>query len=140
MEPTLLNAERFVYDAAYYRSPPKHGGDVVIMHYRYSLFIKRIAAVEGDTIEGKEQRILLNGQPLSEPFIRLKFSISDDPDKYTFGPVTVASGKYFVLGDNLDVSLDSRTPRFGLVDENANVGKALYSYQFSGTPLSRRLD
>jgi signal peptidase I len=137
MEPTLVNRERFVYDAAYYRSRPKRRGDVVIMH---SLFIKRIAAVGGDTIEGKQQQILLNGQPLSEPFIRQKSSISDDPDQFTFGPVTVASGKYFVLGDNLDMSLDSRTPSFGLVDENAIVGKALYSYQFTGTPLSRRLD
>jgi hypothetical protein len=44
------------------------------------------------------------------------------------------------LGDNLDMSLDSRTPSFGLVDENSIVGKALYSYQFTNTPLSRRLD
>lgn len=35
---------------------------------------------------------------------------------------------------------DSRTPSFGLVDENSIVGKALYSYQFTNTPLSRRRD
>jgi Signal peptidase, peptidase S26 len=59
---------------------------------------------------------------------------------FAFGLVTVAKGKYFVRGDKLDMSLDSRTPSFGLVDEDAIVGKALYSYQFTGTQLSRRLD
>ena len=139
MQPMLVNREHFVYDTAYYRSRPKRRGDIIIFHHRDSLFIKRIAAIGGDTIEGKQKRILLNGQPLSEPFISQESS-SDDQVAYTFPRVTVAPGRYFVLGDNLDMSLDSRTPSFGLVDENAIVGKALYSYQFTGTPLSRRLD
>jgi signal peptidase I len=139
MEPTLSNRERLVYDTDCYRSHPKSRGDIIIFHHADSLFIKRITAIGGDAIEGNHQRILLNGQPLGDPFISDKFS-SKDPDRYTFGPVTVPRGKYFVLGDNPDMSLDSRTPTFGLVDENAIVGKALYSYQFINTPLSRRLD
>lgn len=129
MLPTLANKERFVYDTSYYRSQPKRRGDIVVLQHRDSLFIKRIAAVGGEKIEGNGQKILLNGQPLND------ISATD-----TFGPVTVLSGKYFVLGDNLDMSLDSRTPSFGLVDENSIVGKALYSYQFTNVPLSRRLD
>lgn len=140
MQPTLLNQERLVYDTVYYHSQPKRRGDVVLFRHRDSLFIKRIAAIGGDTIEGKEQHILLNGQPLSETVIGQRRPPSDTPASHTFGPVTVASGKYFVLGDNLNMSLDSRVDSFGLVEENAIVGKALYSYQLTGTPLSRRLD
>lgn len=140
MEPTLVNRERFIYDTAYYRSRPRRRGDVVILHYRDSLFIKRIAAVGGDTIEGRQQQILLNGQPLSASLISRKFPMGDVSEMPTFASVTVESGKYFVLGDNLDLSFDSRAPSFGLVDEKAIVGKALYSYQFTGTQLSRRLD
>ena len=128
MKPTLANGERFVYDMAYSRSQTKRRGDVVIFHHQDSLFIKRITGIPGDTIEGKQQQIFLNGHPVSE--------LSSN----AFPPVTVTAGKYFVLGDNLDMSNDSRIPGFGLVDENAIVGKALYSYQFTGTPLSRRLD
>lgn len=129
MQPTLANKARFPYDMAYYRLPQKRRGDVVVFHYRDSLFIKRIAAGGGDTIEGNGQQILLSGQPLNHTSAT-----------QSFGPVTFLSGKYFVLGDNLDMSLDSRTPSFGLVDENSIVGKALYSYQFTNTPLSRKLD
>jgi signal peptidase I len=129
MDPTLTNRQRFVYDTACYRSQPKRRGDIVVFHHRDSLFIKRIAGIGGDTIEGSEDQILVNSQPMRR-----------NSDARSFGPVTVAQGKYFVLGDNLDLSLDSRTPSFGLVDENAIVGKALYSYQFAGTRLSRRLD
>lgn len=129
MDPTLANRQRFVYDTACYRSQPKRRGDIVVFHYRDSLFIKRIAGVGGDTLEGREEQILVNGQPMP-----------GNSDSSSFGPVTVAKGKYFVLGDNLDMSLDSRTPSFGLVDEDAIVGKALYSYQFTGTQLSQRLD
>jgi len=137
MAPTLLDKDRFVYDTAYYRSQPEHRGDVVIMRRRDSLFIKRIAAIGGDTIEGKQEQILLNGQPLREP-IWHKLPTRPYPSLDTFGPVTVPAGKYFVLGDNLDMSYDSRS--FGLVDASAIVGKALYYYQFMSTPLSRRLD
>jgi signal peptidase I len=134
MEPTLANRQRFVYDTDCYRSQPKGKGDIIVFHHRDfhdrdSLFIKRIVGVEGDTIEGIEGQILLNGQPMPA-----------NSDAMSFGPVSVAKGKYFVLGDNLAMSLDSRTPNFGLVDENAIVGKALYSYQFTGMQLSRRLD
>lgn len=129
MEPTLLNGEHIVYDTAYYWSQPKHRGDIIVFHHRDSLFMKRIVALGGDTIEGNEQQILLNGQSLRE-----------NSDNRRFGPLTVAPGSYFVLGDNLSMSFDSRESSFGMVDDKAIVGKALYVYQLTGRPLSRRLD
>lgn len=138
MQPTLADRERFVYDTAYYRSQPKRRGDIVIFHQQDSLLIKRIAAIAGDTIGGKQQQILLNGQPLNEPFLGPTPPANDNPAGRSFAPVTVRSGQYFVLGDNLDMSFDSRS--FGLVDESSIVGKALYSYRLTGTPLCRRLD
>jgi hypothetical protein len=77
MQPTLANKARFPYHTAYYRLQPKRRGDVVVCHYRDSLFIKRIAAGGGDTIEGNGQQILLSGQPLNHTSAT-----------QSFGPVT----------------------------------------------------
>ena len=133
MEPTLPANERFVYDKTY-RSQPIVRGDIVILQRRDSLIIKRVVAIGGDTIEGNQQQMLLNGQPVSKPVVQHKSA--DD----IFGPVTIPAEKYFVIGDNPDVSLDSRMPSFGLVDANEIVGKAIYSYRFSRSPYSRRLN
>jgi signal peptidase I len=140
MEPTIMRGERFVSDMSYYRRAPERRGDLVVVSRQDLLTVKRIAAVGGDTIQGKDQQVFLNGQLQTEPFVQHKFPVGRDPQLDTFGPVVVPSGKYFVMGDNRDISLDSRTPDFGLVDTMSIVGKPLYAYHFSGQPLSRELN
>lgn len=102
--------------------------------------VKRIVAVAGDIIEAKQQQILLNRRLQLEPFVQPAYPRGGEPWMDTFGPLTIPTGQYFVLGDNRDISLDSRRPDFGFLDEHAIVDKPFYSYHFSGTPLSRRLD
>ena len=152
MEPTISRDERIVADVYYYREHPERRGDVVIVRSRSDdsadssnrgrdlLVVKRIVAIGGDRIEGKDQQIFLNGQIQNESFVQHKFPLGRDPQLDTFGPVVIPTGKYFVMGDSRDISLDSRTPSFGLVDAQSIVGRALYVYQFHGHPLSRELN
>ena len=92
-------------------------GDIVICHYPdrgWTNFVKRVIALEGDTVEIKDKVTYLNGEPLDEPFVVY-------PDKADFGPVTVPEGKVFVMGDNRANSSDSRY--VGALDENMIVGR-----------------
>lgn len=99
MEPLLMKDERFVYDWKYYASHPKMRGDVVILGRKDSLIVKRIVAIGGDMIQGRERSILLNSSMLDEPYLYHKYPVGSDPATDTFGPITLPPGKYFVMGE-----------------------------------------
>ncbi len=130
MERTIQRGDRIVADIWYYKSRSPERGDVIIFNNKGSFIIKRVIAVPGDTIVGRAQSIVLNGQTLDEPFVEHRGS-SFQAWMNTFGPVTVLSDKYFVMGDNRDISLDSRSPEIGLVDRRSIVGKTLYVFSSS---------
>ena len=74
---------------------------------------------------------MLNGTLINESYVEHFQSQTASEDSsndwlQSFGPTTVPTGKYFVMGDNRDVSLDSRSPDFGLVDGSAIFGRVLY--------------
>ena len=55
--------------------------------------IKRIVAVEGDTVFVKGGKLFVNNEAVDEPFINEK-------PNYEYGPITVGEGEVLVLGDN----------------------------------------
>lgn len=63
--------------------------------------VKRIVGMPGETIEGKDGHIVINGRPLDEPYL------DANVQSKTFGPVTVPANSYFMLGDNRQSSNDS---------------------------------
>lgn len=129
MEPTLFDHDYLIVDKHYYRHSVVQRNDLVEFLRNDSLWMKRVIAISGDTIEGRDGRVLLNGQALDEPFIK-RSGGPDDPTLATFGPVSVPPGKYFVMGDNRDFSFDSRS--FGVVDGKAITAKPLYVYRTRG--------
>ncbi|MCW2699167.1 MAG: lepB [Blastococcus sp.] len=69
-------------------------------------FVKRVIATEGQTVEccDADGRVLVDGQPLEEPYI-----FEDTPiDQRAFAPVTVPQGRLWVMGDHRSASADSR--------------------------------
>jgi signal peptidase I len=108
-------------------------GDIVVFKYPYDEardFIKRIIAVGGDTIQVRDNRVVLNGRPIEEPYVRpgsLTGPLSGQCS-YQYGcePLTVPPGSYFVMGDNRDNSQDSRY--WGFVRREKIRGKAFVIY------------
>lgn len=93
--------------------------------------VKRVIATEGQTIEccDAQNRVLVDGKPLHEPYIYLDGQDPSAPDAITsFGPVTVPEGRMFVMGDHRNASADSRAhlddQYQGTVPVDAVIGRA----------------
>jgi signal peptidase I len=78
--------------------------------------IKRVIAVGGETVEASEGRVLINGEPIDEPYL------PEDTTTEPFGPIVVPDDSVFVMGDNRDGSDDSRV--FGPIPTDTIVGRA----------------
>jgi len=79
-------------------------GDVVIVRHEegHCLLVKRLIAQPGDTLEIRSNRVYVNGTPIHEPYLREAMVTKDVP------PITLGADEYYVLGDNRNVSADSR--------------------------------
>lgn len=100
-------------------------GDIVIITQPWDRnvpIVKRVIAVGGDEvyIDFNLHEVYVNGEKLDEPYINEPTSLSYDMQF----PLTVDEGKVFVMGDNRNDSLDSRSSRIGLIDERYIFGKA----------------
>jgi len=81
-----------------------------------SALIKRVIAVEGETIEIVDNILTIDGVAIEEPYLTRRVQMGD------FGPLTVPEGHVFVMGDNRNQSEDSR--RFGPVPVGEIIGRA----------------
>ena len=80
-------------------------------------FIKRVIALPGETVEGRDGHVFVDGRLLLEPYLPEGVATSD------FDPVEVPSGRLWVMGDNRGNSADSRI--FGTIEEGSVVGRAV---------------
>lgn len=124
MVPTLQNGNWVAVSGALFNEIKR--GDIVVITQPWDRnvpIIKRVIAKGGDTvmIDFNSGTVLVNDRAVNEPYIAEKTMVSYDVEF----PVTVPEGKIFVMGDNRNVSLDSRSSEIGFIDESYVLGKAL---------------
>jgi signal peptidase I len=85
--------------------------------------VKRVIAVGGDTVVGRDGAVYVDGAKLTEPYVAEGSSPAREPFR-----VTVPKGSLWVMGDNRDASADSRAhrngPGHGFVRVDDVVGRA----------------
>jgi len=125
MDNTLFDGERLLVNRHIYRNNTPERGDIVIVERNdlsIQYLVKRVIAVEGDSLEIKNNVVYLNDEPLVEDYI-LEDMFTDDLEK-----IVIPEGKIFVMGDNRNNSMDSRNKIIGLVDiEDELFGKVFFS-------------
>ncbi|HXI69586.1 MAG TPA: signal peptidase I [Verrucomicrobiae bacterium] len=162
MKPTILEGDRvFVNKLAYDLKVPfttmhiaewsnPQRGDIVVFFSPKdgTRLVKRVIGLPGDSVELRNEQLIINGQPVDYTTLEPKISeqlaeperaksrfateklpshshavmaINGVPAMRTFGPVHVSDGHYFMMGDNRDNSFDSRY--FGTVARDRIVGR-----------------
>ncbi len=116
MEPTL-NAKEIVVCL---KSSRFQSGDLVAFYYNNKVLLKRVIGTAGDTIEIDDSgNVFVNGSQLDEPYITKKSLGQCDIDF----PYQVPDNRIFVMGDNRETSVDSRTTAVGCIADEYVIGK-----------------
>lgn len=122
MEPTLLHGELMLVRSVGYT--PQQGDIVVLtqVSFREDAIVKRVIATGGQTvsIDYLAGTVTVDGVLLDEPYIKEEMLPRGDVTD-----LTVPEGCIFVMGDNRNVSADSRYYDVGVIDERRVIGRAI---------------
>lgn len=129
MNRTLLDGDYLiVLSNALYREPQQ--GDIVVVSKESfdngDPIVKRVIATEGQTVDIDFELgiVFVDGEPLEEPYTN---TATNTKEGMSF-PLTVEEGCVFCLGDNRNVSRDSRDPDIGQIAEEEILGKVIFLF------------
>lgn len=122
MNPTLNNQDKMLVSDVFYT--PKVGDIVVFRKEEYDpdkALVKRVIATEGQeiNIDFDKGIVYVDGAAIEEDYIKELTTTKLD----FIGPQTVPEGCVFVMGDNRNMSTDSRKTEIGMVDNRLIIGK-----------------
>lgn len=134
MEPALYNGQEVLVNRFLYKLVSPGKGDVVVFlpngnensHY----YVKRVAAVPGDRVVVREGILYVNDIPYSE----VNLDKIADPGILE-NELTLEKDEYFVIGDNINNSEDSRSGSIGPVNKTSIIGKVWFHMASEGSGM-----
>lgn len=108
MEPNFHDKDYLLIDKLTYRFREPKRGEVIIFHPKPNpseSYIKRIVGLPGESVEVKSGKVYIDDKELDESYTQSDNNAALDRN---YAKTKLASGEYFVFGDNRDHSSDSR--------------------------------
>lgn len=127
MEPNFHDGDRMIINKIIYSMRDPKPGEVVVLHAsKYDDYIKRVIAVEGDTVRIEYDDVYVNGIRIDEPYIDHEVQAAREShtvyNRFNQEDIVIPEGHIYVLGDNRSNSMDSRS--MGPIPINEVVGRS----------------
>lgn len=126
MYSTLEEGDYLIINRMSYKFKEPERGDIIVFKSDLQQddgskkdLVKRVIGVSGDTVKIEDYKVYVNGEELVEPYIN---------NEVTEGNIdtVVPENSVFVLGDNREVSLDSRYDSVGFINNSDILGKVFF--------------
>ena len=120
MNPALEDGDTLLVDRMTYQFQQPERFDIIVFPQEIDLYyVKRIIGLPGETVEIVDGTIYIDGTMLEENYGKEPMKKNASMEK-----ILLSENEYFVLGDNRNNSLDSRSDTVGLIQRDEIVGKA----------------
>ncbi len=126
MRDTLENGDNLICDKISYRFRAPKRYEIIVFPFQYedhTYFIKRIIGLPGEKVRIDDSgTIYINGKALDEKYGR---EVIKDPGRART-EITLGADEYFVMGDNRNNSMDSRTDAVGNIKRSQIIGRVVF--------------
>jgi signal peptidase I len=131
MHPTLKVKDRLLVTKVNYQWADIKRGDVIVFKKPESMkategpggiedLVKRVIGLPGDTVEARDGSVFINGTKLDEPYLPAGTQTTN------LRTIVVPVDEYFMMGDNRDISFDSRF--WGTIKRSDVIGEVFFRF------------
>jgi len=127
MHPKLHNNDLMILNKLSYKFGNIKRFDIVVVEINNKKLIKRIIGLPGETISVVDNTLYIDGNTIEQKFLEDGVTTNNFSIEELYNVDKLPDNKYFVMGDNREESLDSRSITIGMVHKNQILGKATFT-------------